>query len=115
MQPETARKLASPFLQVQVNKQLIGFVRTQIGKWGGRPRLSGWACGPRIVMKTWLEGGQSCPQPAFSRLLAAVQFSITYGGFSTVQRVSRPASTFNGLSVCGLPRWGQVANQVADW
>src|SRR5208337_2207310 len=38
-----------------------------------------------------LEGGQSCPQPAFSRLLAALQFSTTSVGLSTVRRVSRPA------------------------
>src|ERR1700690_249165 len=68
--------------------------------WGGRPRLSGWACGPRIVMKTRLEGGQSCPQPAFSRLLAALQFSITYGGLSTVRRVSRPAGLWGRLTTC---------------
>src|ERR1035438_1649205 len=60
--------------------------------WGGPPGLSGWACGPRIVMNTRLEGGQSCPQPAFSRLLAALQFSITYGGFSTVRGSSRTRS-----------------------
>ena len=35
------------------------------------PRLSIWAVGPRIGMKTKLWGGLSCPQPAFSRRLAA--------------------------------------------
>src|ERR1035438_6233384 len=66
-------------------------ILVDLSMWGGRARLSGWACGPRIVMKPRLEGGQSCPQPPFSRLLAALQFSITCGGLSTMRRVSRPA------------------------
>ncbi|HUD99013.1 MAG TPA: GNAT family N-acetyltransferase [Bryobacteraceae bacterium] len=54
------------------------------GEWGGRPRLSGWACGPRIVMKTmW---GRL---PACGGLSGRPNgISISYGGFSTVRGTS---------------------------
>src|ERR1035438_7767281 len=82
--------------------------------WGGPPGLSGWACGPRIVMKARLEGGQSCPQPAFSRLLAALQFSITYGGFSTVRGPSRTRCSRNGISDIPV-RTGRRGRRPQDW
>jgi len=39
---------------------------------GSLPRsLSSWPCGPPNVMKNQTQGGQFCPQPAFSQALAA--------------------------------------------
>jgi hypothetical protein len=36
--------------------------------WGGRPRLSIWAVGPRIVMTTFVGQAPSPPFPVFNNL-----------------------------------------------
>ena len=101
---------------LRIDNQLVGRlpIRTMRIKWGRPPGLSGWACGPPIVMKTKFEGGQSCPQPAFSRLLAALQFSITCRGFSTVRGSSRTRSSRNGISHI-QKRTGRRGRRPQDW
>ena len=58
--------------------------------WGRPPGLSGWACSPRIVMKTPRWGRPSACGGLSGRPDA---LSITYGGFSTVRGSSRTRSS----------------------
>src|SRR5580658_4671868 len=60
--------------------------------WGGPPGLSGWACGPRIVMKTMWGG-----RPRLRRVSSRPACSPTgCAGFSTVRGSSRTRSSRNG-------------------
>src|ERR1017187_9137606 len=58
--------------------------------WGRPPGLSGWACSPRIVMKTPRWGRPSARGGLSGRPDA---LSITYGRFSTVRGSSRTRSS----------------------
>ena len=62
--------------------------------WGRPPGLSGWACGPRIVMKTMWGRLPACG--GLSGRPNGV--SISYGGFSTVRRSSRTRPSRIGIS-----------------
>ena len=64
--------------------------------WGGRPRLSGWACGPRIVMKTDARpGGRALARariyPRWRPFRPPLVFDILRQAFDRAAGLSRPA------------------------
>src|ERR1017187_7908036 len=56
---------------------------------GSPPDLSGWACGPRIVMKKPWGRPSGVPSAPSSLSGRPDRLSIAYGGFSTVRGSSR--------------------------